>query len=48
VASESPTGQAFGAAALRIATLYKMKPMLLDGNPVAFGRVALPINFNPP
>jgi len=48
VASESPPDEAFGAAAMHIATLFKMKPLLLDGNPVAGGRITIPINFTPP
>lgn len=46
--SETPPGEGFGAAALKMAGKFKMKPKTLDGAPVAGGVVRIPIAFNPP
>ena len=45
VASETPADQDFGAAALRMARLFKMRPMTKDGEPVSGGLVRIPIRF---
>lgn len=45
VASEAPDDQEFGAAALRMAKLFKMRPMTRDGAPVSGGSVRIPIRF---
>lgn len=48
VESESPAGENFGAAALRMAPLFGMRPTNADGVPVEGARVRIPIVFNPP
>jgi len=45
VAAETPPDQGFGAAALKMAPKFKMRPMTRDGKPVAGGTVRIPINF---
>jgi len=45
VVSETPNDQDFGAAALRMAKLFKMRPMTRDGAPVSGGEVKIPIRF---
>jgi TonB family protein len=42
VAKESPTGAGFGEAALKLATLIKMKPQTLDGVPRGGAPVSIP------
>lgn len=46
--SESPRGAGFGEAAVRMATLFRMKPKTRDGAPVEGGAVRIPFNFAPP
>lgn len=48
VISETPPGEEFGAAALRMAPLFQMKPRTRDGRPVSGGQVRIPIVFNVP
>ena len=45
VAREGPQGMGFGNAALRMAPLFRMKPMSVDAKPVAGGIVIIPIKF---
>jgi TonB family protein len=45
VLTETPSDQGFGAAALKMAAKFKMRPMTRDGKPVAGGTVRIPINF---
>jgi protein TonB len=45
VVSETPEDQEFGAAALRMTRLFKMRPMTRDGAPVSGGTVRIPIRF---
>jgi TonB family protein len=45
---EAPLGMGFGDAALALAKYFRMKPMTLDGLPVAGGRVIVPISFRYP
>ena len=42
---ETPLGSGFGAATLRMAPLFQMKPMSVDGRPVAGGIVKIPVQF---
>jgi TonB family protein len=45
VLDESPAGFGFGAAAVKMARWFQMRPKTLDGKPVAGGDVVIPINF---
>jgi protein TonB len=45
VTSEDPSGLGFGAAALKMASLFQMKPETRDGEPVAGASVTVPIVF---
>jgi len=45
VVSETPDDQDFGQAALRMSKLFRMRPMTVDGEPVAGGTVRIPIRF---
>lgn len=46
--AESPPGAGFGAAALQMAPLFHMRPMSVDGHPVAGGAISIPIRFRLP
>jgi periplasmic protein TonB len=48
VASEEPSDQEFGSAALKMSKLFKMRPQTRDGVPVAGGQINIPIRFQPP
>jgi TonB family protein len=48
VLQEVPAGQGFGAAALQLAPLFEMNPLLRDGDPIDGGHIVLPIAFGPP
>jgi TonB family protein len=43
--AETPVGMGFGAAALSLSALFRMKPRMLDGQPVTGGTVRIPIRF---
>ncbi len=45
VANEFPLGQGFGQAALALTPYFKMKPQMVDGQPVGGARVNIPIHF---
>jgi TonB family protein len=45
IVRETPRSAGFGAAALRMAPLFRMKPMSMNGRPVAGGSVDIPIKF---
>lgn len=45
VRSEEPEGAGFGAAALKMSRLFKMRPKAIDGRPVEGGTVTIPIRF---
>jgi protein TonB len=45
VVSETPDGLGFGAAAMRLSKLFKMKPQTRDGQSVDGAEVTIPIAF---
>jgi protein TonB len=45
VVSETPAGKGFGPAALKLASLFRMNPKTVDGQPVEGGVVTIPIRF---
>jgi TonB family protein len=45
VLDENPAGEGFGAAGLRMAALFKMRPLSKDGQPVEGGTVRLPLRW---
>lgn len=45
VVSEEPANMGFGEAAVRMARAYQMRPLTVNGEPTAGGRVRLPIRF---
>jgi TonB family protein len=48
IEDEDPEGYRFGAAALRMAGYFKMRPKTEAGRPVGGGTVFIPIRFRPP
>lgn len=48
VTEESPGGVGFGEAALKLSSLFKMRPQTKDGLPVRGGVVNIPIRFSIP
>lgn len=47
ITSEVPKGLGFGDAALKISQFFRMKPMTVDGVPVAGAKINIPIHFAP-
>jgi TonB family protein len=45
VVEETPLGQGFGRAALKLTPFFKMKPQMIDGVPMGGARVNIPIRF---
>ena len=48
VISESPVGLGFGAAAMKMTPLFRMKPRTKSGQPVEGGTVNIPMRFQLP
>lgn len=47
IMSETPEGEDFGAASLKVARLFKMKPMTADCDSVAGAKVRIPLVWSP-
>lgn len=45
IASETPEGWGFGAAAIQISRYFKMAPQTVNGEPTSGGQVTVPITF---
>ena len=45
VTSETPTGHGFGDSALAMSSIFVMRPMTVDGQPVGGSKVEIPIGF---
>jgi protein TonB len=45
VASETPEGWGFGDAAMKMARLFQIAPMTVNGQPTAGGKINVPITF---
>jgi protein TonB len=46
VTAETPAGQGFGEAAMKLTRYFQMRPQTVDGTPVEGGRVQVPIRFS--
>lgn len=45
ILEESPADAGFGEATLKMSSLFKMRPMTKDGQPVAGGKIRIPLRF---
>lgn len=48
ISGETPSGFGFGDAALQMASLFRMKPMTVNGVPASGATIRIPINFRLP
>ncbi len=48
VTSEAPKGMRFGEATLKLANVFRMRPMTVDGAPVSGGQINVPVRFQLP
>ncbi len=48
VLSETPAGEGFGAAALKLSAYFKMTPRTVDGQVVDGAQIRIPLKFNVP
>ena len=48
ILSEDPPDYEFGAATMKVARLFKMKPKSIDGKAVEGGTVVIPLRWQPP
>lgn len=45
VSRETPVGEGFGDAALRLSAYFRMSPQIVDGRPIDGGQVNIPLGF---
>jgi protein TonB len=45
IAEETPPGEHFGEAGLKLSGLFRLKPLTKDGVPIAGGSISIPIQF---
>lgn len=48
VVAETPAGEGFGAAALKLSTAFRMTPRTVDGQAVEGAQIRIPLLFNTP
>jgi protein TonB len=45
IVEETPLGEHFGEAGLKLSRLFRMRPMTKDGLPISGGSISIPIHF---